>query len=65
MVQKCVVYKKIRKCQRNLFSVKLEVFGLVVLYPTRSIDFNIFGTSKHGEENSLSDVFFAILISTL
>ena len=42
------VYKKIRKCRRNLFSAKLEVlkgrhnhsqspaFGLAVLYPTRS-----------------------------
>ena len=46
MVQKCVVYKKIRKCRRNLFSAKLEVlkwrhnhsqspvYGLAVLYPT-------------------------------
>ena len=25
MVQKCTVYKKIRKCQRNLFSTKLQV----------------------------------------
>ena len=47
-VQKCVVYKKIRKCWRNMFSVKLEVpkwchkhsqfpvFELAVLYPTGS-----------------------------
>ena len=47
MVQKCVVYKKIRKCRRNLFSPKLKVltdditiilsllsFGLALLYHT-------------------------------
>ena len=48
MVQKCTVYKKIRKCRRNLFLAKLQVlkwrhnhsqspvFGLAVLYPTGS-----------------------------
>ena len=64
MVQKCVVYKKIRKCQINLFSSKLQVlkwrhihsqslsFGVVVLQPTRS-EISRFGTSKHGEGKSL------------
>ena len=66
MVQKCIVHKKIIKCQRNLFSTKLKVlkwcgnrsrspgFDLVVLCPTLSEISRFFFTSKH-----------AILISTL
>ena len=74
MVQKSVVYKGIRKCQRNLFLAKFEVlkwhhihsqspvFGLAVLY--LEVKFHAFGTSKHGQGKSLS-LFFAALISTL
>ena len=72
-----VVYKKIRKCWRNLFIVKLvvlkwyqirshsPVLGLVVLYPME-VKFHVFGTSKHREGKLLSLFFIlAILISTL
>ena len=72
MVQKCIVYKKIRKCQRNLFSQKLQVLkwghnhsqspvlGLAVLYPTGS-EIHVFGTLKDGEGKSLS--FFLLFSS--
>ena len=65
----------IRKWLRNLLFAKLEVlkwhnhsqspvFGFVVLDPLE-MKFYVFGTSKHREGKSLSNLFFCILISTL
>ena len=78
MIQKCVVYKKIRKCPRHLFSAKLEVlkwrrnhtfpvllFSVSRLCTPPEVKFDAFGTSKHGEGKSLSNNSFATLISTL
>ena len=71
-------YKKIRKCLRNLFSVKLEILKwhhnhsqspvLVSQFCTPAeVKLHICGTSKHRDEKSISNIlyFFAILISTL
>ena len=77
MVQKCVVYKKIRKCRRNLrFSSKFQVLAwrhnhsqslvLVSQFCTPpEVKFHVFGTSKDGKGKSLPNFFFAILISKL
>ena len=67
MVQKCVVYKKIRKWHINLFFARLYItsqsfpisFDLAVFYPPE-VKFHVFGT-KHGEEKSLSNTFLLYL----
>ena len=60
MVQKCLVYKKIIKCRRNLFSPKLKVLSddiTIILVScllvsrfctTLGVKFHVFGTSKQG-----------------
>ena len=74
MVQKYVVYRKIGKCSRNLFSRKLQalkwrhnhsqspVFGLAGLHPTGNEISCFWYIKTRGRK--IAEHFFAILIST-
>ena len=75
MVPKYIIYKKIRKCRRNLFSQKLQilkwhhnhsqspVLGLAGLYPTGSEISCFWYIKTRGRKIAIEHVF-AILIST-
>ena len=77
MVQWCVVYEKIRKCQSNLFFGRLRVlkwchncfqspvFGFAVLYPTGSEIWRFWNIKAWGRKIAYRKIYFAILISTL
>ena len=74
MVQKCIIYKKtFGKCQRNLFSVKLEVliwchkhfqtpvFGLAVMYPTGSEISPFWYIKTRGRKSTIKYTFLLYL----
>ena len=75
-VQKCVVYKKITKRQRNSVfretvspemtsqSFPVSCFRSRCFVPHPESEFQVFGTSKHGEEKSLSYICFSLYLST-
>ena len=69
MVPKCIIYEEIRTCRRNLFSARLKSWNDVTIIPSLllsvsrfctppEVRLHVFGTSKHGEEKSLSTNFF-------
>ena len=71
-VQKCVVYKKIRKRGRNLFSQNFKSWNDVRIIPIllflvsrfctpSEVKFHGFGTSKHGAGQSLWNFFLLFL----
>ena len=76
MVQKCFVYKKIRKCRGNLFFAKVEVlrlrdnhsqspvFGLAVSDPTGK-EISRFWYIKTRGKKIVIEIIFAIHNSTL
>ena len=67
MVQKCVVSKKIRKCQRNLLFQKLKVLiwrhnhSFAVMYPTRSKIWRFWYIKTRGRKIAIGIMFLLFL----